>query len=182
MRSSGAGENQVRNAIHVGAILVKNDTPLPAGLQFSSEPCVPGWSLVKGLDGYAMDREIQKKGWTFFSLAGQIRSIAFGIDEEKMVRRAIGRILTNPQSESFNSLEITEVASKRFLGLPYARVAAHSRHIQESMFLCSVADSPESGGTKLTGVEMPTRDSRAIAGFASEETSARKSVVTVSSP
>jgi hypothetical protein len=178
---NSTGENQVRNAIHAGAILVKNDTSLPAGLQFPSEPCVPGWSLVNGLDGHAMDREIQKKGWTFFSLAGQITSIAFGINEHEMVRRAIGQILTNPKSQSFNSLEITEVASKRFLGLPYARVTAQSRHIQESMFLCSAADGQEAGRTKLAAAEIPTRASRAAAGFASEETTAQKRVVTESS-
>jgi hypothetical protein len=37
--------------------------------------------------------------------------------------------------DKFNSLQITRVASKRFLGVPYVRVSACSRHIQESLFL-----------------------------------------------
>jgi hypothetical protein len=38
-------------------------------------------------------------------------------------------------SDKLNSLEITQVAAKRFMGLPYVTVSAHPRHIQESMFL-----------------------------------------------
>jgi hypothetical protein len=32
----------------------------------------------------------------------------------------------------FNCLEITGITQKRFLGLPYVHVSAHSRHIQKS--------------------------------------------------
>lgn len=35
------------------------------------------------------------------------------------------------KSDNFNSLEISQVASKRFLGLPYVTVSAHARHLQE---------------------------------------------------
>jgi hypothetical protein len=39
------------------------------------------------------------------------------------------------KSDRFNCLEISQVAAKGFLGLPYVTVAAHPRHIQESMIL-----------------------------------------------
>jgi hypothetical protein len=52
------------------------------------------------------------------------------------INRAVNRILANLKWDKFNSLEITQVAAKRFLGLPYVTVSAHERHIQESMFLC----------------------------------------------
>lgn len=172
----------MRNAIQAGAILIRNGTPLPVGLQIATEPCVPGWSLIKGLDGYAMDREIRKRGWTFFTLAGRIRSIAFGIDEQAMVRRAIGRILASPKSKSFNSLEITEAAAKRFLGAPYTSVVAQSRQIQETMFLSPATDGPESGQAQRPVVELLPRGYRAEAGSPAEETSARKSVLMVPSP
>jgi hypothetical protein len=44
-------------------------------------------------------------------------------------------MLTKLKSEKFNSLEITEVVSKRFLGVPYVTVSARSRHIQDNVFL-----------------------------------------------
>lgn len=130
--------------ITTGSILVRENALLPKELQFESEPCVPGWGLIKDFDAYRLDREIQKAGWHFFCLAGEIKATVFGMDEQNMVHRAIERILANPKSEKFNSLEITRVASvgsKRFPLVHYVTVSASSRHIQESMFLFSGEDS-----------------------------------------
>jgi hypothetical protein len=46
-------------------------------------------------------------------------------------------------------LEITRVASKHFLGLPYVSVSACSRHIQESLFLFGDKDLREVGPSKI---------------------------------
>jgi hypothetical protein len=43
--------------IKAGTVLIKEGALLPEALQFESEFCVPGWRLVKGLDGHALDRE-----------------------------------------------------------------------------------------------------------------------------
>ena len=45
------------------------------------------------------------------------------------------QILSKRNPGRFNSLQITNVASRRFLGVPYITAFAHWRHIQESMFL-----------------------------------------------
>jgi len=126
--------------IKTGTILIKDGTFLPDALRFESEPCATGWRLVKNLDGYGLDRKIHEAGWTFFSLAGELGATVFGFDGKKTVRRAVKRILANLKSGEFNSLEITGVASKRFLGFPYATVSAHSRHIQEDAFLLRAKD------------------------------------------
>jgi hypothetical protein len=63
-------------------------------------------------------------------------------------------VLAKQEGQKFNSLEITNVVSKRFLGIPFMRVTAHARHIQQGMglvpaknFVLSmpVAEVPESG-------------------------------------
>jgi len=36
---------------------------------------------------------------------------------------------------NFNCLEVTGIAAKRFLGVPYTVISAHSRHIQQSCYL-----------------------------------------------
>src|SRR5229473_815411 len=131
------------DSIKTGTILIKDGTLLPEVLRFESEPCAPGWRLVKNLDGYGLGRKIHEAGWTFFWMAGEIGATVFGFDGQKTVRRAVKRILSNLKSGKFNSLEITRVASKRFLGLPYASVSAHSRHIQESLFLLGAKDRQE---------------------------------------
>jgi hypothetical protein len=145
VRDSGRKENQVQDTIEAGNILIKEGTLLPEAVRFESEPCVPGWRLVKGFDGYGLDREIRQTGWTFFCLAGEIKATVFGIDKQKMVRRAIERILAGPKSEQFNSLGITRVAfvgSERFPLVRYVTVFARARHIQESLFLCQAKGLP----------------------------------------
>lgn len=138
--------------IKTGTILIKDGTFLPDALQFESEPCATGWRLVKNLDGYGLGRKIHEAGWTFFCLAGEIKATVFGFDGQKTVRRAVKRILANLKSEKFNGLEITQVEAKRFLGLPYASVCAHSRHIQENAFLLQAKDHQEWDRAKLAAV------------------------------
>jgi hypothetical protein len=131
---------QMPETIKAGTILIKDGTFLPDALRFETEPCAPGWRLVKNLDGYGLGRKIHEAGWTFFCLAGEIKAIVLGIDEQRTVRRAVKRILARLKREKFNSLEITQMANKRLLGVPYASVCARSRHIQESVFLFQAKD------------------------------------------
>ena len=135
--------------INPGTILFKDGTFLPNTLRFESEPCATGWRLVKDLDGYGLDRKIREAGWTFFCLAGEIKTIIFGFEGQKNVRRAVKRILARMNSEKFNSLEITRVAAKHFLGVPYLSVSARSRHIQESLFLLSDRDFRKLGPSTI---------------------------------
>jgi len=135
--------------IKTGTILIKDGTFLPDALRFESEPCATGWRLVKDLDGYGLGRKINEAGWTFFCLAGEIKATIFGFDGQKAVRRAVKRILARLNSGKFNSLEITRVASKRFLGVPYVSVSACSRHIQESLFLFCDKDLRELGPSQI---------------------------------
>ncbi len=129
----------------VGRIFIRDGTMLPKTLQIESEPYMPGWRWVKNLDGYGLGRKIHDADWTFFCLAYETKATVFGIDGEKMVRRAIERILANRETEAekFNSLEIVRVASlasKRYLGIRYVTVSARSRHIQESPIIFQAQD------------------------------------------
>jgi len=136
------------DTIRMGTILIKEDTPLPGDLMVESEPYVPGWRLVKNLDAFGLDKRIQEAGWTFACSAGEMNVTVFGLDQQVTVRRAVGQILANLHSEKFNSLEITQaasLASKRFPGVTYLTVSAHSRHVQEGMILAPATDFPMGG-------------------------------------
>jgi len=74
-----ASETLMPDTIKPGTILIKDGTLLPETVRFESEPCVPGWRLVKDLDGCGLDRKIREVGWTFFCLAGQLGATVFGI-------------------------------------------------------------------------------------------------------
>jgi hypothetical protein len=135
--------------INTGTILIKDGTFLPDALRFESEPCATGWRLVKNIDGDGLGRKISEAGWTFSWLAGELGATVFGFDGRKTVRRAVKRILANLKLGEFNSLEITRVASKRFLGLPYASVSAHSRHIHGNVLLLQAKDHQRWDRAKL---------------------------------
>ncbi len=141
--------------IKTGTVLIKDGTLLPDALQFESEPCATGWRLVKDLDGYELDRKIHDARWTFFYLAGEIKATIFGLDAQKTVRRAVKRILANVHREKFNSLQITQIVSKNFLGVPCVQVYAHSRHAQKSMFLFRDEDVQKWEQTKMSGDANP---------------------------
>lgn len=123
------------NTIKKGTMLIAEGILLPKSLQFESEPYAQGWRLVNNLDTYGMNQQVGQAGWNFFYLAGVLTASVFGNDEEKAIRKAIKQVVAKMRSKHFNCLEITQVVAKRFLGLPYVSVSAHSRHIQESQVL-----------------------------------------------
>jgi hypothetical protein len=119
------------NTIKTGTILIAEGALLSESLLFESEPYVYGWRLVKNLDSKDLDQLVSNAGWNFFYIACVIETNVFGSDEKKTTRKAIKQIIAKLKSMNFNCLEITQVAAKRSMGLPYVSVSAHSRHIQE---------------------------------------------------
>ncbi|PYU54084.1 MAG: hypothetical protein DMG55_32680 [Acidobacteria bacterium] len=150
-------------------ILIREATPLPANLSVESEAFLPGWRVVKNPDRATLARNIQGANWNFFYLAGEIRATVLGRDRPGTLRRAVKRVLAKQEGQKFNSLEITKVVSKRFLGIPFMSVTVHSRHIQQSIGLVSakdfvlnmpVAEVPEPGpasGRKEHHAEVATK-------------------------
>jgi hypothetical protein len=108
---------------------------LPANLPIESEAFLPGWRAVRNLDGYELGRKIEAANWNFFYLAGEIGAIALGREGPGTLHRAVKRILAKQEGQKFNSLEVTEIISKRFLGIPFMSGTAHSRHIQQGIGL-----------------------------------------------
>src|SRR6266403_1805923 len=121
-------------------VFIREDTRLPATLPIESEAFLPGWRVVKNLDRSALARNIEGANWNFFYLAGEIRATVLGRDRSGTLRRAVKCVLAKQEGQKFNSLEITKVVSKRFLGIPFMSVTAHSRHIQQGVGLVPAKD------------------------------------------
>jgi len=51
----------VPDTIKPGTILIKEGALLPETMRFESESCLPGWRLVKDLDGRGLDRKSEKR-------------------------------------------------------------------------------------------------------------------------
>ena len=125
----------MRQAMNEGTVLFRDGTVFPEAFHCESESSSPGWRSFKGLDGDGLDRMIHNAGWHFFCFAGESTVSVAGLQGEKTLGRAIRRIQASPKLEKINSFEITRVACKTFLGLPYTSLSFRVRNIQESMFL-----------------------------------------------
>jgi hypothetical protein len=60
-------------------------------------------------------------------MAAEAKAMFFGAIGTLKMREALKRILEQEKQQSFNCLEVTGIVAKRFLGVPYVVVSAHSR-------------------------------------------------------
>ena len=117
--------------IQVGTVLIDGSPLMTRLFGLESEPCSGRWSIVRLLDGFALDRKIHAAGWNFFFMAAEVKVMFIGAVGAKKIQNALMRILGKVQQQHFNGLEVTGIVAKRFLGVPYGIVSAHSRHIQQ---------------------------------------------------
>jgi hypothetical protein len=118
--------------VEVGTILMSEWPPL---LGLESKPYSGHWSVVKAPSGLALDRKIRDAGWNFFFIAAEVKVMFLGALGANKIQHALNRILGKVSQQHFNGLEVTGIVAKRFLGLPYAIVSAHSRHVQQGCYL-----------------------------------------------
>jgi hypothetical protein len=121
--------------VQVGSILVKESPQMPELVGLEIERYSGSWNLVRTLDGFALDRKIRGARWNFFFMVGEVKTMFFGAIGAKKIQNALHRIFGKVRQQPFNALEITAIVRKRFLGVPYTIVSAHSRHIQQSCYL-----------------------------------------------
>jgi hypothetical protein len=121
--------------VQVGTILMKEWPGMTQLLGLESEPCSGSWSVVKALDGFALDRKIHAAGWNFFYMAAEVKVMFFGAVGAAKMQDAVRRILGKVKQLNFNGLQVTGIVAKHFLGVPYVTVSAHSRHVQQSCYL-----------------------------------------------
>ncbi|PYY11578.1 MAG: hypothetical protein DMG69_03560 [Acidobacteria bacterium] len=129
--------------VQVGTILVEDRPLIAQVLGLESEPYSGNWSVVKALDSFALDRKIHAAGWNFFFMAAEAKVMFFGALGAKKIQNALKRILVKVRHQNFNSLEVTGIVAKRFLGVPYTTVSAHSRHIPTELLFWM---APRHGG------------------------------------
>jgi hypothetical protein len=129
------------DAITAGSILIEEGTHLPNSVLLRSDSHSNGWSVLDGVRS-VFEKEIHEAGWTFFFLAGEIKTTVFGFDKQKALRAALKRLIANVKSHKCNSIEITQVTGKSFLNVPYVRVSAHPRHLQKGLVFAGASIHP----------------------------------------
>jgi hypothetical protein len=123
--------------VQVGAILTNESSMMMQSFGLETTPCSGNWSLVEVLDGFALDRKIHTAGWNFFFMAAELKVMFVGALGAKKIQNALQKIFEKVKLQHYNGIEITGIVAKRFLGVPYAVVTAHSRHVQRSCYLDS---------------------------------------------
>ena len=125
--------------VQVGTILMKEWPGMPQIIGLETDSGLEEWSMVKTPDAFTLDRKIRAAGWNFFFLAAEVKTMFFGSLRAAKVQSALKRILAKVKQQHFNGLEVTAIVARRFLGVPYVTVSAHSRHLQHSSNLDSAA-------------------------------------------
>jgi hypothetical protein len=120
--------------ITAGSILIEKGTLLPQFFRAGTESYPSAWLAIdSSLNFHERENELAATGWTFLYMASKVRATAFGFDTPKMVHRALKRLIAGARLQKCNCLEIDEVTTHSFLGMPYVSVSAHSRHIQKGL-------------------------------------------------
>ena len=122
----------METAIENGCIFVMDRLLLPAALRFQGQRYSEGWRLLNGLKSNDIELRARDCSWNFIYLAEGMRRTVFGFGRASSLGRAINKLLEAARQDAFNSVEVTEITARQFLGLHWVSVAAHSRSLQKS--------------------------------------------------
>jgi hypothetical protein len=71
---------------------------------------------------------------------GALQGASWGSWSDVAIRCAAIRVLKKTRTTKLNAFEVTGIHARRFLGVPYVVVTGHSRHLQKSTVLQSIAE------------------------------------------
>ncbi|MGB7436140.1 MAG: hypothetical protein WBW49_12045, partial [Candidatus Acidiferrum sp.] len=91
---------------------------------------LPGWRVVRNFDNYAFRQKMRESNWRFLQLRGGKETKVMGRARRDILRKGVAQILADLKGRKFNSLEITVLASKSFLGVVFLNLAVNLRHFQ----------------------------------------------------
>ena len=140
-----------------GTILIERGAPRPKCFELEDGVYPFAWMAVKhSLNSYELEQELVAGGWTFFSMANEVRATAVGFDRAKLINSSLKRLIAEVKHQRCNCLEIEEVATHSFLGVPYIVITGHPRHIQKGVVFIGTSAQ---GGAGSPSIEKTARAS-----------------------
>jgi|SRR5277367_677260 len=115
-------------------VFLRQGCILPDQSDLCQIPFCEGWTEAKGTFVTELDFGIRGAGWHFMWIAGSHSARALGSTPDAAIHRALVRALTAVK-ERFNAAELDSMQIRSFLGLHWARVTLHTRHIQKQASL-----------------------------------------------
>jgi hypothetical protein len=115
-------------------LLVRDGAVLPPDVTTEDEAFLPGWREVKNFDEYALRRKIRETNWSLLQLRGGKETRVMGRARQKLLRRGVTQILAELRGRKFNSVQITVLVSKYFLGLTFLNISVNLRHFQHNVY------------------------------------------------
>ena len=119
--------------IRVGSVMIRSDVRLPKSAHFESKRYGP-WRVLTGVDGFSVERALSEAGWHFFFIVSEVKAAAVAFTHQGAMKSALKKVTMAIEAQTFNSLEIVGILTKRFLGLHYVRIVAHPRHSKNSPY------------------------------------------------
>lgn len=120
--------------IQSGAMMIREGLFLPDSAHLESRSYSKAWRSVAGVDKFAFDRRLRAAGLHLFFIAGELKVIELGWGANA-IRRGMKRLLSRSSKRNLNCMEITQLRSAHFLGLPYVAIHGSSFHIQKGIML-----------------------------------------------
>lgn len=121
-----------------GTLLIQDGTTIPEFAQLQGAPIMNGWIVVQNGDLLKLKDEIIRAGWHYFYM-GAIDQTVPGRDRTKCILGALKGLTAKMQLKNCNSIQIDDVLTHSFLGIPYSKVRAHCCHIQEDFLFAGTS-------------------------------------------
>ena len=115
-----------------GCIFLMDGLLLPPALRFEGNSYSNGWRLLSRLTSGQVELRARASSWNFIYLAEVMRRTIFGFGRVGSLRRATNKVLGEARKNAFNSVEVTEITARKFLGVHWVSVGAHFRSLQKS--------------------------------------------------
>jgi hypothetical protein len=120
-----------RQNITDGTILFRTGTEFPPGFEIETTEYSHDWEVVTDSN---IDERLRLFGWNLFFIADAVKTTCLVVGDASL-RRGLNRLLKQIRPLNMNSLRVTNVASKDFMGFHYQVILAHPCHIQQGCFL-----------------------------------------------
>jgi hypothetical protein len=135
MEMNMEANNALAATVQVGTLFIRNSPVILRTLELKSESYLGTWDVLNCPQSPALDQRIRDGGSNYFFMAAEVRATVFGRLVARSIRKALKQIFRKVRDANFNSIEVTKITEKRFLGVPYITVCAHSRHLQQGSMM-----------------------------------------------